>query len=69
MKKWLIILGIITCMAGLTACGKQEQDAENLLSNEEALELAENWAVNLDTAYVTQQESNLIAYYVQYGLD
>ena len=69
MKKWLIILGIITCMAGLTACGEQEQNVENLLSDEDALELAENWTVNLDTAYATQQESSLVAYYVQFGLD
>ena len=24
MKKWLLILGMITCMAGLTACGGKE---------------------------------------------
>lgn len=25
MKKWLLILGMITCMAGFTACGQKEQ--------------------------------------------
>lgn len=25
MKKWLLILGMITCMAGLTACGDKEE--------------------------------------------
>lgn len=25
MKKWLLILGMITCMAGLTACGQEEE--------------------------------------------
>ena len=24
MKKWLLVLGMITCMLGLTACGEQE---------------------------------------------
>lgn len=27
MKKWLLILGMITCMAGLTACGEKEEVA------------------------------------------
>lgn len=25
MKKWLLVLGMITCMLGLTACGQQEE--------------------------------------------
>lgn len=66
MKKWLIILGIITCMAGLTACGKQP---ENLLPAADAQELATNWAGDLDLVYVTHSESEYISYYAQMGWD
>ena len=36
MKKWLLILGMITCMLGLTACGQAEEANEPLLTAEEA---------------------------------
>lgn len=36
MKKWLLILGMITCMLGLTACGQAEEADEPLLTAEEA---------------------------------
>ncbi len=35
MKKWLLVLGMITCMLGLTACG-QEEEATPLMTEEEA---------------------------------
>lgn len=35
MKKWLLILGMITCMAGLTACGQKEEGIP-LMTAEEA---------------------------------
>lgn len=40
MKKWLLILGMITCMMGLTACG-QEEEITPLMTAEEAEQLAE----------------------------
>ncbi|WP_277935136.1 OadG family protein [Parablautia muri] len=35
MKKWLLVLGMITCMLGLTACG-QEEEVKPLMTQEEA---------------------------------
>lgn len=42
MKKWLVILGMITCMLGLTACGAQKKDDVQKLPAEDAQILAEN---------------------------
>ncbi len=41
MKKWLLILGMITCMAGLTACGQSEEESQPLMTAQEAEEYAE----------------------------
>lgn len=39
MKKWLLILGMITCMLGLTACGAEKEAETPVLSEAEAEEL------------------------------
>lgn len=39
MKKWLLILGMITCMLGLTACGAEKEAETPVLSEAEADEL------------------------------
>ncbi|MDE6747478.1 MAG: OadG family protein [Lachnospiraceae bacterium] len=71
MKKWLIILGIITCMAGLTACGKQEQDAENVMPTQDALDLGASLARALDQIEVVSQGSSDYVSYAaaQLGID
>lgn len=43
MKKWLLVLGMITCMFGVSACGKEE--AENTGSAAEALGITEEEAL------------------------
>lgn len=45
MKKWLLVLGMITCMLGLTACGGKKE-ATPFLTNEQATEYA---TVNIET--------------------
>lgn len=45
MKKWLLVLGMITCMLGMTACGGKEE-ATSFLTNEQATEYA---TVNIET--------------------
>lgn len=40
MKKWLIILGMIACMMGLTACGSKDQDDAVIMSDNDANMLA-----------------------------
>lgn len=39
MKKWLIILGMITCMMGLTACGAEDQHEADIMAPEYAQKL------------------------------
>lgn len=34
MKKWLLILGMITCMTGLTACGQKEEETPLMTAQE-----------------------------------
>ncbi len=36
MKKWLLVLGMVACMAQLTACGSNVQEEEALMSQEMA---------------------------------
>lgn len=45
MKKWLLVLGMITCMLGLTACGGKEE-VTSFLTDEMAAEYA---TMNIET--------------------
>lgn len=47
MKKRLLVLGIITCMLGLTGCGNQNE-AEPFISEEEAIFYADNLVAEID---------------------
>ncbi|MDE7282822.1 MAG: OadG family protein [Lachnospiraceae bacterium] len=70
MKKWLIILGIITCMAGLTACGEKEQDMSNIMSEDEAKNLVQDWASTLNDVVIENQKSDFVtALSMQNGWD
>ena len=40
MKKWLLVLGMITCMLGLTACGQKNAEAENKMADADVEMLA-----------------------------
>ena len=39
MKKLLVILGMIACMAGLVACGEEEKAVEGPITEEQAVEI------------------------------
>lgn len=41
MKKWLLVLGMITCMMGLTACGQSKEEETPLKTQQEAEQIAE----------------------------
>ncbi len=56
MKKWLIILGMITCMMGLTACGAKDQDEADLMSTTDAEQLASSYIGILDSVVSAQDE-------------
>lgn len=59
MKKWLLILGMITCMAGLTACGQKEAGTP-LMTAEEA-EMMGKAAVATLHQFVTQNAQDQAA--------
>jgi Na+-transporting methylmalonyl-CoA/oxaloacetate decarboxylase gamma subunit len=68
MKKWLLILGMITCMMGLTACGSQEDDTQ-YISDEQALTLANEWVVTLSQVVNQQADNDFLALIEQSGAD
>lgn len=58
MKKWLLILGMITCMTGLTACG-QKEEVTPLMSEQEAEALGKQIVegVNQYVVYQAQDQA------------
>jgi len=52
MKKWLIVLGMITCMMGLTACGEKEEPL--MMSEEEALAFGTDFVNEMNQIVVQQ---------------
>ncbi len=68
MKKWFLVLGMITCIFGFTACGRQEEEAE-LLTTQEAEQFAENLLSVIDQVVSQNSESEELAYLKQAGMD
>lgn len=56
MKKWLVILGMITCMLGLTACGAQKEEETPVLSESEAEELGRQIVEDVNQYVVMQAQ-------------
>ncbi len=69
MKKWLLVLGMITCMAGLTACGQQNKEVEDLMTTEDAQTLAVSIVDTLNQVVAQESEEDYIALMDQNGLD
>ena len=60
MKKFLLILGMVACMAGLTACGQQNQEvAKPLMSQEDAQTLGQQ-VVETINQYVVYQAKDQV---------
>lgn len=57
MKKLLVILGMLTCMAGLAACGEEEKANEGLVKEEDA--------VNFGTKFVEDMNQIVSAGYIE----
>ena len=53
MKKWLLVLGMITCMLGLTACGQEKEEETPLMTEADAEMLGQN-IVETINQYVVQ---------------
>lgn len=49
MKKLLAVLGMITCMAGLAACGQEDKPADGLITQEEAVTMGGNIVSDMNT--------------------
>lgn len=47
MKKWLLILGMITCMLGLTACG-QEEETTPFMTEKDAEQYVKDNIINMN---------------------
>ena len=47
MKKFLLVLGMITCLIGLTACSSVEEAAPTTITQEQALGTVENFMVSI----------------------
>ena len=58
MKKWLLVLGMITCILGLTACGsKTEEVAETLpITEEQAIQFADQLIENMNMVVSANME-------------
>ena len=65
MKKWLLVLGMITCMFGMSACGGEKKagdgEAASVITEEEAMAYAEQIVTSIamicaDDAYAEFKE-------------
>ncbi|MCM1134784.1 MAG: OadG family protein [Clostridium sp.] len=57
MKKWLLILGMITCMLGITACGAAEEKEAPLLTAEEAETVGQGIVESINQCVVMQMQA------------
>ena len=67
MKKLLLVLGMITCMFGMTACGATVEEVDNYgITEEQAFEYAEGLIVTMDevvaAGQVEQYKSDNVIY-------
>lgn len=69
MKKWLLVLGMIACMMGLTACGGKEQEEVTLMSADMAEGLASETVSFLSQWVDSQSEENYVFMVEQQGGD
>ena len=56
MKKFLLVLGMITCLVGLSACGKAEAPFQGTLTQEQADATVENFMAALNEVVMMGQQ-------------
>jgi sodium pump decarboxylase gamma subunit len=56
MKKFLLVLGMITCLIGLSACGKAEEPFQGVLTQEQAVATVENFMLSMSEVVATGQQ-------------
>ncbi len=57
MKKFLLVLGMITCLVGLSACGKAEEPYQGMLTQEAAEATIENFMGSLNEVVMMGQQA------------
>lgn len=57
MKKFLLVLGMITCLVGLSACGKVEEPYQGVLTQEQADATVENFMAALNEVVMMGQQA------------
>ena len=58
MKKILLVLGMITCILSLTACGSEKEAL--WITEEEAIQIADNCIVNISNFAMLQGNDDLV---------
>ena len=56
MKKFLLVLGMITCLVGLSACGKVEEPFQGVLTQEQAVATVESFMATMQEVVATGQQ-------------
>ena len=56
MKKFLLVLGMITCLVGLSACGKVEEPYQGVLTQEQAVATVESFMATMQEVVATGQQ-------------
>ncbi len=69
MKKWLLVLGMITCMAGLTACGQKAEEADSYMPAQEAQAFATDLISVINDVVAQQAEADYVMVMEQSGID
>lgn len=69
MKKWLLVLGMIICMMGLTACGAGDKEEKTYYPDASARELVDGTVMTLSQIVNTQSEESVIFSVEQNGGD
>ena len=67
MKKWLLVLGMIACMMGLTACGGKEEEEGTLMSADMAESLVSDTVSFLSQWVDSQSEESYVFMVEQQG--
>lgn len=67
MKKRLLVLGMITCMLGLTACAQTEE--ATYLPDDKASDFAQSMIETINQGFVADAEDSVVATFEQIGID
>lgn len=67
MKKWLLVLGMITCMLAMTACAQTEE--KTYLSDDKASDFAQSMIETINQGLPADTREGVVATFEQIGID